>query len=823
MFICIIENQVFQVLTDYCQLIVQLSRRKMRFTFVSPPLISTVSHISRPTRAFSTQFSTPALLFLEEKALEMWWVVLTFLVLTLLLSAFCLNIFIRLRSQPLYLSATLVLSLFLPLSIIFILPIDLISTSIDNSRSSGVSLQGNQSSIFYLDPRIVIILWRVNYWTTFVLTWVILPFLQSWFSSGYHKVRDRLKDALVDVLKFQLLMLVCAVAFLVYLLFAHRDWLSFTTLKSLVITVSHLYALVIALWLMAHGLVAIPREKYLHSGFYESRLFGAYCALPSTKERYDDAKFEFRECCGKVCTLRQLQDSNLDFRDWIIDLVNQVPDQFVPSSSHVGFAYSGERLTAADLSAKKMNQLTTEFQRKKNRLDTEYIHFQNAVDEIIKLEDKVNAQLLKELNPRLTPSSAWGGFLVRHPRLSYMLSQYWNPWFGRFTALCLAGLSVIVVESEVLHGTKASLINLVINGLTKNSVRNHSTAISQIFMACLVTLSYMLLSAMFSLSKIRVFNMYHLSPHQSSDPVSATFFLTYAARLTIPLSYNFLMLLSTDFTLDSGFQKFLGNSIKLIPAGAFLNSLLPRLILIPLLLSFLNVWDRMKKWFKGTFLFEQFFDEFDYDEDTQTRLLSRTNEQTADPERLTSAPIIGTPSNAREAALVQEAKNIVQRELHGQTSVIPSSTSGTGIDSRVITSAPRPFQLSTTRQVSSPFRSKRSLSRSSSMQWGEEPGVGNRVFGGQDPEYVRSEEGADAPLTFGQRVSSALSNVFGRKNNSAGAFELGRRGSTSTMASSANDFSMGSRADYETDNRLLRDEEILNIDDEEEEDERLML
>ena len=72
--------------------------------------------------------------------------------------------FLPLRTTPAYLLAPVFLSLFLPISIILLVPIDLASNSDD---ADGVIL-----------PRIAILVaWKISYWLTFALTWYVAPAL----------------------------------------------------------------------------------------------------------------------------------------------------------------------------------------------------------------------------------------------------------------------------------------------------------------------------------------------------------------------------------------------------------------------------------------------------------------------------------------------------------------------------------------------------------------------------------------------------------------------------------------------------------------------
>jgi hypothetical protein len=90
--------------------------------------------------------------------------------------------------------------------------------------------------------------------------------------------------------------------------------------------------------------------------------------------------------------------------------------------------------------------------------------------------------------------------------------------------------------------------------------------------------------------RIRVFNIYALV-HKGSDLQSLIFYGMYACRLTVPLSYNFLTLITSRAPV---FEEFLGNSINLTPLGMYFNDWLPRFILIPIILTWFHFYDKVR-------------------------------------------------------------------------------------------------------------------------------------------------------------------------------------------------------------------------------------
>lgn len=84
------------------------------------------------------------------------------LLLTGLVVLLLLRHFLPLRSTPAYVLVPIFLALFLPVSIILLLPIDLASSlRAEDEATRGV----------WLPERVILVAWRITYWLTFALTW----------------------------------------------------------------------------------------------------------------------------------------------------------------------------------------------------------------------------------------------------------------------------------------------------------------------------------------------------------------------------------------------------------------------------------------------------------------------------------------------------------------------------------------------------------------------------------------------------------------------------------------------------------------------------
>ena len=78
--------------------------------------------------------------------------------------------YLPLRTTPAFLLVPVFFALWLPASIVLLVPIDLASSAmVDDIDARGI----------WLEPKALRVSWRITYWLTFALTWCALPALQS--------------------------------------------------------------------------------------------------------------------------------------------------------------------------------------------------------------------------------------------------------------------------------------------------------------------------------------------------------------------------------------------------------------------------------------------------------------------------------------------------------------------------------------------------------------------------------------------------------------------------------------------------------------------
>jgi hypothetical protein len=148
----------------------------------------------------------------------------------------------RSPETSLRITALIYLSWFLGFSGLFLLPFDL----------SDVQTYGSSAPWIFKA-------WQGIYWSTFGLTWLVLPTTYAFIESGYFTFRDRLLDALRSQLRTACFAAAALLAFVAFLL-VQGDTLA--GVEGLLMALSNTYGLLFVVVLLGNGVVEIPRRLW---------------------------------------------------------------------------------------------------------------------------------------------------------------------------------------------------------------------------------------------------------------------------------------------------------------------------------------------------------------------------------------------------------------------------------------------------------------------------------------------------------------------------------------------------------------------------------
>ncbi|SCU77819.1 LANO_0A01354g1_1 [Lachancea nothofagi CBS 11611] len=477
-------------------------------------------------------------------------------------TAFCSFVFVnrylsfkRHKNTLPFALATLLINMWILLSITYLLPLDVFYAA----RASSIDLPGSgngsealqqpkfkkprdltslQNGAETQDPMPnVAFLWYSIYWVEFVICWFVLPVLISYLDLKYlvprfqgasqrSTILQRVRKAILTNIKFYALCAVGLAVGIFYLEFGAKRGLA--DLKPLIISLSHLYSLSYTLILLSMGLVLLPKA-ILFENDDENKLF---VELSKSSDESNDAKLAMTEYAGKILATPEVTNGDVALNQAINECKLEVQSLVNETQIHLPTSTRSEQ---ASPNLSKINQRFNAFKTEYYN----YLYYQAKSDVII---------------------HTLAGSQV-HP-------VSWTKKIGKWVSgiVCLS-LSILVVFLEITpsrfgHGK-------LFEG---KSWMNFLLEIS--------LLVYVTLVSLYAMSCFKFANL-HLIPNGQSSPQNALYYSLYSSRLLLPLCFNFITLMPHgNGTQECSFEKVLYRDLKLIPLVDILNRYLPVVFII---------------------------------------------------------------------------------------------------------------------------------------------------------------------------------------------------------------------------------------------------
>ncbi|TWU73643.1 hypothetical protein ED733_003306 [Metarhizium rileyi] len=499
-----------------------------------------------------------------------------------------LRYYLPLRSTPGFYLIPIFFALWLPSIVVLLVPIDLASSAAtDDETTRGI----------WLPERVVLVSWRITYWLTFVLTWAILPILGEYSDAGYHDPNDKLKYSLRQNAQFYAIVLCASAVGLVYVFIAYQP--SILSLKGLVMTLAYCWGLVLAIYLMGHGLVAIPRRLIRYASI-SGRLRRLQSRAPKVHEQMEDTLVILEEIEAQVAELcRRKNGSALNFQEWIEelqDLGSIQPSQVPSGASTFG---TDRRSIPPVITEKYLAELTRRFIRARHARSRYVDEWSRLVHEARDLQTVLDSAASKmlEFEEPSPHAGVWERTKILSPYTRYIFYYHVVPYAHVAFGLFLALASACVVWSELVRYTFPNLsvvrLSVVHHWVGNKPEVGFAGQVVSAFWIC-----YMCAAALLSMTEVKVWRGRALVKRNTAYE-SAFWYSMQVAKLTIPLSYNFVTFLSKEVYEQTIFYRFLGQLLEKTAPGRWFDDLFPIVVLFPVVATLFGLYGKVRRVFVG--------------------------------------------------------------------------------------------------------------------------------------------------------------------------------------------------------------------------------
>lgn len=371
------------------------------------------------------------------------------------------------------------------------------------------------------------------------------------------------------------------------------------SLKSPIMALAYCWGLVLAIYLMGHGLVSIPRTL-IRNASVSGHLRRIQTQAPRLHELMQEAEANLEELEYQVAELgRRKTGTALDFQDWIeelMDLVNLPESQ--PRASSVAISSGASRRVPTVITEKYLAELTRELNRARHAR-ARYVNEWNRL-----LRQAAHAQAILDCGPskkldfgHTSPHAPWWGKLsILTPYTRYLVHFHVMPGLRLFLGGFLGLASSFIVWSEIVKVGPTALAKLSIIRYTV--VHHWSGDKAQVgFGGQLLAafwISYMCAAALSSITEVKVWRGRALVWRNTAHE-SAFWYSSYVARLSVPLAYNFTTFLSKEIYEKTRFYYFLGRLVDLTPLGNWFDRLFTLFILVPVCATLFGLYGKIKR------------------------------------------------------------------------------------------------------------------------------------------------------------------------------------------------------------------------------------
>lgn len=422
--------------------------------------------------------------------------------------------------------------------------------------------------------------------------------------AGYRDPKARFIYSLHSNGKYQLIVLACAVAGLIYITISRG--FDFTSLKALVMALAYVWGLVLAIYLMGHGLVSLPRHMFRNADV-SGTLRRIQSHAVGVHEKLEDAISSTEELEAQVLQLKQRKTGTArDFQEWIDELADMVSIPEARAMMNPGIAEAAQKVPAV-ITERYLADLTRRLTRARHQR-ARYIEewdriVQGASDTQAILDSKASKKL--DFGRPPPQSSILQRLPILTPYLRYHLYVHVVPAVRIMLGAVFSLASVAIIWSELIRFPAPQLSAVSLTVIHHPGNKDYQIGFGGQVIASM-WICYMCTCALSSVNDVPVWRQRALV-RRNTYSESACWYAGQIAKLTVPLAYNFLTFLPQHIHQNTTFYHFLGRLINLTPLGTGFDYFFPMFILLPVCATLFNLYGRIKNVF-GFGLLEDEYD-----------------------------------------------------------------------------------------------------------------------------------------------------------------------------------------------------------------------
>lgn len=397
--------------------------------------------------------------------------------------------------------------------------------------------------------------------------------------------------------QFYAIVLGSAIVGLVYVVLRYN--VTYDSLKSVVMALAYCWGLVFAIYLMGHGLVMIPKNL-IRDANIASKLRRLQAKAPKSYEKMEDSATTLEEIEAQVAELSKRKvGTAADFRDWIEELQEIANIAETRPHATAFDVNTMDRTVPNVITPKYLADLTRRLIRAKHARSRYVNEWHDLVNEAGKMQAILDSAASKKLEfgDASPHAGMWDKTKLLNPYTRYLWHYQIRPYLQIGVGILLGLASACIIWSEVvkLPFPQLSVIRLTVihHWVGDRPEVGFAGQVISAFWIC-----YMCAAALVTMTEVKVWRGRALV-RRNTGYEAAFWYAMQVAKLTVPLSYNFLTFLSSEIYMKTAFYTFLGRLIDFTGLGRWFDDLFPYFLVIPVVAATFGLYGKAKRLFVG--------------------------------------------------------------------------------------------------------------------------------------------------------------------------------------------------------------------------------
>jgi len=179
------------------------------------------------------------------------------------------------------------------------------------------------------------IFWVVFYWSSMLLSYIMIPWLMSYELSGEFNQAERIKRSLLETLWWYVYFAGFGVVFLAFLWvrgsISIKESSGGFTLNGFLMALGGAAGLLQIIIFLGYGLISVPRYIKFRSN-NKSRLDVALCRVDQAEDKMQQARLTAEDILANALGMRNLLSIQGDLKDRLDELINRFPRDMIDTT-----------------------------------------------------------------------------------------------------------------------------------------------------------------------------------------------------------------------------------------------------------------------------------------------------------------------------------------------------------------------------------------------------------------------------------------------------------------------------------------------------------